>query len=40
MLLIDNTRVAHGRSPFSEPRKVVLAMGGLVRLSDVEIIAG
>ena len=40
VLLVDNTRVAHGRSPFSGPRKVVLAMGGLVRLRDVEIVTG
>jgi alpha-ketoglutarate-dependent taurine dioxygenase len=40
VLLVDNTRVAHGRSPFTGPRKVVLAMGGLVRLSDVEIVTG
>jgi Taurine catabolism dioxygenase TauD, TfdA family len=38
VLLVDNTRVAHGRNPFTGPRKVVLAMGGLVRLSDVEIV--
>jgi len=40
VLLVDNTRVAHGRSPFSGPRKVVLSMGGLVHLSDVEIVTG
>jgi hypothetical protein len=38
VLLVDNTMVAHGRSPFTGPREVVLAMGGLVHLSDVGIV--
>lgn len=38
VLLVDNTLVAHGRSAFSGPRKIVLAMGGTVSLHDVEII--
>ncbi|GCE28509.1 protein AmbD [Dictyobacter alpinus] len=38
VLLVDNTLVAHGRSAFSGPRKIVLAMGGTVSLSEVEVI--
>lgn len=38
VLLVDNTMVTHGRSAFSGPRKIVLAMGGIVGLRDVEVI--
>ena len=35
VLLADNTMVAHGRMPFVGPRKVLVAMGGTVRLNEV-----
>lgn len=38
VLLVDNTMTAHGRSAFTGARKIVLAMGGLVRLKDVEVV--
>ncbi|HEU5377681.1 MAG TPA: TauD/TfdA family dioxygenase [Ktedonobacteraceae bacterium] len=38
VLLLDNMLVAHGRCAYSGSRKVVLAMGGLVRLDEVETL--
>lgn len=38
VLLVDNTMVAHGRSSYTGPRKVVLAMGGVVSLDEVEAL--
>jgi len=29
LLMVDNMRVAHGRSPFSGPRKILVAMGDM-----------
>lgn len=35
ILLLDNILAAHGRMPFTGPRKILAAMGGLVSLRDV-----
>lgn len=35
VLIGDNTLIAHGRMPFEGPRRVLVAMGGAVRLQDV-----
>ena len=36
LLLVDNMKVAHGRKPFSGPRRVVVAMGDTIGLSDLQ----
>jgi alpha-ketoglutarate-dependent taurine dioxygenase len=36
ILVIDNTMTLHGRRPFTGPRRVLVAMGGTVRLDQVE----
>ncbi|HEX2254147.1 MAG TPA: SDR family oxidoreductase [Thermoanaerobaculia bacterium] len=37
VLMLDNTLTAHGRMPFTPPRRVLVAMGGgVVRLSELE----
>jgi alpha-ketoglutarate-dependent taurine dioxygenase len=35
VLLLENMLVAHGRAPFSGPRKILVAMGGLLTEHDV-----
>jgi amino acid adenylation domain-containing protein len=35
LLLLDNMLAAHGRMPFSGPRRIAVAMGETVRLEDV-----
>jgi alpha-ketoglutarate-dependent taurine dioxygenase len=35
VLMVDNMRVAHGRMPFTGPRRVLVAMGGTVELRSV-----
>jgi alpha-ketoglutarate-dependent taurine dioxygenase len=35
VLMVDNMRMAHGRMPFTGPRRVLVAMGGTVHLRDV-----
>ena len=36
VMILDNMLTAHGRTPFSGTREVLVAMGGPVRLADVE----
>jgi amino acid adenylation domain-containing protein len=36
LLLADNMRVAHGRMPFAGPRRVVVAMGDTIGLSECQ----
>lgn len=38
VLLVDNMLVAHGRSSYVGPRKIVLAMGGSIALQNVEAV--
>lgn len=40
VLAVDNMLVAHGRMPFSGPRRVVVTMGAPVSIDDVEAIGG
>ncbi|MBN6100551.1 TauD/TfdA family dioxygenase [Xanthomonas sp. CFBP 8703] len=35
VLMVDNMLVAHGRSPFKGPRKVIVAMGDMLSSSDL-----
>jgi len=35
VLMVDNMRMAHGRMPFTGPRRVLVAMGGTVHLRDL-----
>ena len=35
LLLLDNMLAAHGRMPFSGPRRIAVAMGQTVRLEDI-----
>jgi alpha-ketoglutarate-dependent taurine dioxygenase len=36
VMILDNMLTAHGRMPFSGPRRIVVAMGETVRLKDLE----
>lgn len=36
VLVLDNMLVSHGRAPFAGPRRIAVAMGGSVHLSEVE----
>ena len=35
VLMVDNMLVAHGRAPFSGPRKVIVAMGDMLASADL-----
>jgi alpha-ketoglutarate-dependent taurine dioxygenase len=39
ILMVDNMLVAHGRQPFSGPRKIVVAMGEMVGQSDIQTVS-
>jgi hypothetical protein len=36
LIAVDNMIVAHARRPFSGPRKILVAMGEMVRASDLD----
>jgi alpha-ketoglutarate-dependent taurine dioxygenase len=38
VLVVDNMLVAHGRMPYTGPRRVLVAMGGLTALNEVELL--
>lgn len=38
ILLVDNMLTAHGRDPFVGPRKIVVAMGEMVRSTDLPVL--
>nr|QEO74780.1 AMP-dependent synthetase and ligase [uncultured bacterium] len=40
VMLLDNMLVAHGRMPFSGPRRVAVAMGAPVALKEIERVVG
>jgi len=37
VVLVDNMLTAHGRNPFTGPRKILVAMGEMVRAADVAV---
>ncbi len=37
--MLDNMLVAHARSPFSGPRKIVVAMGEMINQRDVQAVS-
>jgi amino acid adenylation domain-containing protein len=39
ILMVDNMLVAHGRQPFSGPRKIVVAMGEMVGQNDIQTVS-
>jgi len=38
LLMLDNMLVAHARSPFTGPRKIVVAMGEMINQQDVHVM--
>jgi hypothetical protein len=40
VMLLDNMLMAHGRMPFSGPRRVAVAMGAPVALKEIEMAVG
>ncbi|MBX3328845.1 MAG: amino acid adenylation domain-containing protein [Nitrospira sp.] len=39
LLMLDNMLVAHARSPFAGPRKIVVAMGEMINQRDVQTVS-
>ena len=39
ILMVDNMLVAHGREPFTGPRKIVVAMGEMISQEDIQTVS-